>query len=195
MVAVDKQVIQVDPVGNYADYTAFPKATLVLITHEHGDHLDAKAVMQVSTKETKVVVNAAGAAKLVKPVVMKNGQRLTFSKEISVTAVPAYNTTPEHQQYHPVGNGNGYVLDIDGLRIYIAGDAEYIPEMEQLKHVDVAFLPVNQPYTMTVDQAVKAAKVIHPTFLYPYHYGNTPLDSLVKALKGTSVKVRLRGME
>lgn len=195
MVSVDKQVIQVDPVGSYADYTQFPKATLVLITHEHGDHLDAKAITQVSTKDTKVLVNAASAAKLENPTILKNGDQLAVASKLTVKAVPAYNVNPERQRFHAFGNGNGYLLDIDGLRIYIAGDTEYIPEMEQLKDVDVAFLPINQPYTMTVEQAVKAAKVIQPKVLYPYHYGNTQLDALVEAMKGSSVQVRLRGME
>lgn len=195
MVAVDKQVIQVDPVANYADYSTFPKATYVLITHEHGDHLDAKAIAQVSTKDTKVLANATSAATLENAVTLKNGESFAISQGITVKAVPAYNSTPERKQFHAVGNGNGYVLDIDGLRIYIAGDTEYIPEMEQLKDVDVAFLPINQPYTMTVDQAVKAAKVIQPKVLFPYHYGNTSLAPLVEALKGSSVDVRIRGME
>ena len=195
MVTVDKQVIQVDPVGSYADYTQFPKATLVLITHEHGDHLDAKAITQVSTKDTKVVVNTGSAAKLENPVVLKNGEQLAIATKLTVKAVPAYNVTPERQRFHPQGNGNGYVLDIDGFRLYIAGDTEYIPELEQLKDVDVAFLPINQPYTMTVEQAIKAAKVIKPKVLYPYHYGTTQLDPLVEAMKGTAVEVRMRGME
>lgn len=195
MVAVDKQVIQIDPVGSYADYTQFPKATLVLITHEHGDHLDTKTIAQVSTKDTKVVVNTGGASKLENPAVLKNGEQLTIDTKLTVKAVPAYNVATERQRFHAQGNGNGYVLDIDGFRLYIAGDTENIPELEQLKDVDVAFLPINQPYTMTVEQAIKAAKIIQPKVLYPYHYGNTQLEPLVEAMKGTAVEVRMRGME
>lgn len=120
---------------------------------------------------------------------------MAITTNITVKAVPAYNVNPERQRFHPQGNGNGYILDFDGFRIYIAGDTEYIPELEQLKDVDVAFLPINQPYTMTVEQAIKAAKVIQPKVLYPYHYGTTQLDPLVEAMKGTVVEVRMRGME
>ncbi len=195
IIATDKQVIQVDPVGRYADYSIFPKATIVLVTHEHGDHLDAKAIAQVSDKGTKVFANASSASKLENAVVLENGQQKALTDGMLLKAVPAYNSTPERQQFHAKGNGNGYVLDIDGCVIYIAGDSELIPEMEQLKDVDVAFLPINQPYTMTVEQAIKAAKLVRPKVLFPYHYGNTGLDPLVDALKGTPVEVRLRGME
>ena len=109
---------------------------------------------------------------------------------IRVEAVPAYNTTPEHLQFHPKGRDNGYVLTLDGLRIYIAGDTEDIPEMSDLKDIDVAFLPCNQPYTMTVDQLVNAAKVIQPRVLIPYHYGQMDISSVPALLPGMDVRIR-----
>jgi L-ascorbate metabolism protein UlaG (beta-lactamase superfamily) len=109
-----------------------------------------------------------------------------------VEAVPAYNTTPGREQYHPKGRDNGYILTLDGLRIYIAGDTEDIPEMQQIKDIDVAFLPCNQPFTMTIDQLVSAAKTIKPKVLYPYHYSETPVTQIVMKLYGSNTKVRIR---
>ena len=110
--------------------------------------------------------------------------------EIVLEAVPAYNITPGHERFHPKGNGNGYVLTFDGFRVYVAGDTEDIPEMADLKDVDVAFLPVNQPYTMTVDQCVAAATAFKPKVLIPYHFSNTDLSALPGLLPGTDVRIR-----
>ena len=109
---------------------------------------------------------------------------------LSVDAVPAYNTTEDHLQFHPKGRDNGYVLTLDGLRIYIAGDTEDIPEMSDLMDIDIAFLPCNQPYTMTVDQLVNAAKVIQPKVLIPYHYSQTDISSVPSLLSGIDVRIR-----
>ena len=110
--------------------------------------------------------------------------------DVIVEAVPAYNTTPGREKLHPKGNGNGYVLDLDGLRIYIAGDTEDIPEMAELKDIDIAFLPVNQPYTMTPDQCVRAAQTIRPKILIPYHFGQTDLRGVPERLPGMTVLLR-----
>mgnify|MGYP000205328422 CR=1 FL=1 len=110
-------------------------------------------------------------------------------------AVPAYNTTPGRDKYHPRHRDNGYILTFDGLRVYIAGDTEDIPEMKDLKDIDIAFLPVNQPYTMTVPQAAKAAKMFSPKILYPYHYGDTKIGELKDALKGSGIDVRIRELQ
>jgi len=112
---------------------------------------------------------------------------------IRVEAVPAYNTTPEHLQFHPKGRDNGYILSLDGFRIYIAGDTEDIPEMADIKDIDLAFLPCNQPYTMTVEQLVHAAQVIKPRVLIPYHFGQTDVSGIPEALPG--IDVRLRQMQ
>jgi L-ascorbate metabolism protein UlaG (beta-lactamase superfamily) len=189
--------IQVDPVSMYADYSTFPKADIILITHEHDDHFDPKAIKTLSKDNTLLIMNEASAKKLGNPKakIMKNGDKIKVSDLISIEAVPAYNTTPGREQFHPPHRDNGYVLTIDGLRIYIAGDTEDIPEMKNLKDIDIAFLPVNQPYTMTVMQAVNAAKMFSPKILYPYHFGNTNVKQLKEALKNSGIEVRLRKME
>ena len=189
--------IHIDPVvqhGKTTDYaTEFPKADFILITHEHGDHLDAEAIAALTGEQTRLIANAASAEKLGTAEDIANGESLPLTNVITVDAVPAYNTTPGREKFHPKGNGNGYVLTIDGLRIYIAGDTEDIPEMADLKDIDVAFLPVNQPYTMTVEQCVNAVKMINPKVLIPYHFGDTDLSELPSLLPG--IDVRLRQMQ
>ena len=190
--------IQIDPVSGYGkptDYaTEFPKADVILITHEHGDHLDSEAIAAISRGEsTLLILNEKSRNQLGDGEVMHNGESHNLPLGIKLEAVPAYNTTPGREKFHPKGNGNGYVLTIDGLRIYVAGDTEDVPEMADLKDVDVAFLPVNQPYTMTPEQCIAAAKVIGPKVLIPYHFGQTDLSSLPTALPG--IDVRLRQMQ
>ncbi len=190
--------IQIDPVASYGkptDYAAMPKADLILVTHEHPDHLDAKSIETLTKKETVLYLNERSYDKIQKGEVLHNGDSRTVGKGIQLSAVPAYNTTPDHLQFHPKGVGNGYVLEFDGLRIYVAGDTEDIDEMAQLKDIDVAFLPVNQPYTMTVEQAVRAARVIHPHVLIPYHFGTTEVEQIKQQLADTDIDVRLRDMQ
>lgn len=127
--------------------------------------------------------------------VMANGDKVQIAEDIVVEAIPAYNTTEGHLQFHPKGRDNGYIVTIDGLRIYIAGDTEDIPEMANIKDIDVAFLPCNQPYTMTVEQLVKAAKVVKPKVLFPYHYGQTDVSQIPALLKDDGIEVRIRHYE
>ena len=127
---------------------------------------------------------------------MKNGDSLTPVPWLKLEAVPAYNTTPDRVKYHPKNRDNGYILTLGGNRIYIAGDTEDIPELKQLKAIDIAFLPVNQPYTMTVPQAVHAAKMFNPRILYPYHYSDTDIKQLEEGLKNTpEIEVRIRQLQ
>lgn len=187
--------IQVDPVAQYepkTNYSAFPKADVILITHEHFDHFDTSAIAALTKKGTQIIVNPAVEKKLGSGIALKNGDSCKIAKDIQLDAVPAYNTSPGRTQFHPKGRDNGYVLTIDGLRIYIAGDTEDIPEMAALKDVDVAFLPCNQPYTMTPEQVAKAAKTIKPKTLFPYHYSETPVKRVAELLKGESIDVRIR---
>ena len=197
--------IQVDPVSGYGkntDYSKeFPKADAILITHEHGDHLDKNAITALSTEKTEILLNAKSQQQIGLGRVLANGEHFTLSPVgIVVEAVPAYNTTAGREQFHPKGNGNGYLVHFLGtLCAYVAGDTEDIPEMENIRkmlfggRVTVAFLPVNQPYTMTVDQCVNTAKMINPEILIPYHFGQTDISALPDLLPDT--KVLLRDMQ
>jgi L-ascorbate metabolism protein UlaG (beta-lactamase superfamily) len=191
------KVIHVDPVGREADYTKLPKADLILVTHEHGDHLDPKAIAAIRTPETRIVVSRSCAGKLEGAVVMANGETRTEAG-LLIEAVPAYNVVhhrPDGQPYHPKGAGNGYVITFGDKRVYVAGDTENTPEMKALKGIDVAFLPMNLPYTMTPAMVADAATAFRPRILYPYHYGNTDPSELVKLLKGEAgIEVRIREM-
>ena len=191
------KTIHVDPVsgqGKPTDYAVeFPKADVIIVTHEHGDHFDRKAIAALTEEgKTSLITNARCAEMLGYGTVMSNGDSGKILDEITIDAVPAYNYSEGHTQFHPKGRDNGFVLTVDGLRIYIAGDTEDIPEMAEIKDVDVAFLPVNQPYTMTVEQCVKAAQVLSPKVLIPYHFSQTDLSGLPAQLPG--VKVLLRQM-
>jgi len=191
--------IEIDPVaklGNRTvDYSAMPEADLILVTHEHGDHFDPQTIKQLSTDNTIVVMNPRchELSGLGQP--LSNRMTLNFAEDVTVEAVPAYNTTEGRTQFHPKGRDNGYILTLDGFRIYIAGDTEDIPEMEALNDIDVAFLPCNQPYTMTIEQLVKAAKIIKPKVLFPYHYGQTDVSTLPSLLEGAGIDVRIRHYE
>ena len=194
----DGKEIQIDPVSklgnrtvNYAD---MPKADYIFVTHEHGDHYDAGALKLLSGDKTQLVMNKRCADMYGSGRAMANGDKLQLGV-IIVEAVAAYNSTPGREQFHPKGRDNGYILTIDGLRIYIAGDTEDIPEMSAIKDIDIAFLPCNQPYTMTPEQLIRAAKVIKPRVLFPYHYGQTDLSTVPAALKGTGIDVRIRHYE
>lgn len=189
-------LIQIDPVSKLGqtevDYSSFPKADVILITHEHADHLSLSTIQSISKESTVLFLNNSSFNQINKGNVISNGQQIELSHGIKVDAVPAYNSTPERQNFHPKGNGNGYVLIIDGLRIYVSGDTENIPEMSQIKDIDVAFLSVNQPYTMTVEQCIKATRTISPKVLIPYHFSNTDVQSIKADLsKDSSIDVRL----
>lgn len=190
--------IEIDPVrklGNKTiDYAAMPKADFVFVTHEHGDHFDKEAIKILSREGTQLIMNKRCADMYGPCGVLANGQSAQFG-DISVDAVPAYNISEGRTQFHPKGRDNGYILTIDGLRIYIAGDTEDIPEMKNVKNIDIAFLPCNQPYTMTTEQLVRAAKVIKPKVLFPYHYGQTDVSGIASQLKGTGIDVRIRHYE
>jgi L-ascorbate metabolism protein UlaG (beta-lactamase superfamily) len=188
-------IIHIDPWGKLADYTALPKADIILITHHHQDHLDTGAIALLSTSNTRLILTADAYAVLQKGTVMKNGDTLTIG-DIRVEAVPAYNTTPGREKFHPKGRDNGYILTIGKKRIYIAGDTENIPEMASFQNIDIAFLPMNQPYTMLPAQVAEAVKVLRPKILYPYHYGETDPAILKKLLAGDkNTEVRIRPMK
>jgi L-ascorbate metabolism protein UlaG (beta-lactamase superfamily) len=168
--------IYVDPWSRFIDPAKFPKAAVILVTHEHGDHLDAAAVAALSAPGTVVIANEAAARSLPGAIALRNGDARDVAPFLRVAAVPAYNA-PERQQFHPKGRDNGYVLTLGGTTFYVAGDTEPQPEILALS-ADVIFLPVNQPYTMTIEQAVATAKAIRPRVFYPYHYSDTDVGRL-----------------
>ena len=198
-IVYDGKEIEIDPVsklGNKTiDYTAMPKADYLFVTHEHGDHFNQEVLRLLTGKQTRLVTNKRCADMYGSGEVMANGDVLNIADDLTVEAVPAYNTTEGRQQFHPKGRDNGYILTIDGLRIYIAGDTEDIPEMASIKDIDVAFLPCNQPYTMTTDQLVRAARMVKPKVLFPYHYGQTDVSGIAAQLKSDGIEVRVRHYE
>jgi L-ascorbate metabolism protein UlaG (beta-lactamase superfamily) len=186
------KVIHVDPVSAEADYGKLPKADLILVTHNHADHLDAAAIRAASKPETSVVLNPASAKQLGFGISLANGETRTVAG-IPIEAVAAYNTTPGRDRFHPKGRDNGYLITVGGKRIYIAGDTEDTPELLALRDVWIAFLPMNQPYTMTAAQVAAIARVLRPAILYPYHYGDTKATALADLLKGEKgIEVRIR---
>ena len=194
----DGKEIEIDPVrklGNKTiDYSAMPKADYIFVTHEHGDHFDKEAIKLLAGYKTQLVMNKRCADMYGPCAVLYNNQSATLGA-VEVEAVPAYNTTEGRTQFHPKGRDNGYILTLDGLRIYFAGDTEDSPEMQDIKDIDIAFLPCNQPYTMKPEQLVKAAKTVKPKVLFPYHYGQTDLSSIPEQLKGEGIDVRIRHYE
>ncbi len=188
----------VDPFSKLADYSQLPKADVIVITHEHRDHLDPVAIEKVRSARTKFVVSESAARRISGAIVMKNGDIQTVDG-IPIDAVPAYNIVNKRdngEPYHPKGGGNGYVFTFGDKRIYVAGDTENIPEMKDLKNIDIAFLPMNLPYTMTPEMAADAAKMIQPRILYPYHYGETDPQKLVRLLKDQKgIEIRIRKMQ
>ena len=189
----DGNVIQVDPVTRMGDmkidYSAFGKADAIFITHAHHDHLCQSAIDTLSDEKTALYANAESVSAIGKGQVLANGDSGELFGGISYAAVPAYNTTEGREMFHPKGNGNGYLFDFEGFRVYVAGDTEPIEEMSQLGSIDLAFLPVNQPYTMTVSQCVEASGVIRPRTLVPYHYSDTDLSALPELLKDVDVRM------
>lgn len=188
------KVIYVDPVGGAARYADLPAPTGILITHGHGDHFDIPTLEAIAgtapiltSQEVfdKLPESLKGQAKAV-----ANGASADLDG-IPVMAIAAHNTTPDRMRYHPVGVGNGYLLDISDKTVYVAGDTEPTPEMLALTHIDVAFLPMNLPYTMTVEQAAEAVNAFKPAIVYPYHYSDSDL-SVFEAAVGDGVEVRLR---
>lgn len=184
--------IHVDPWSSVADYSTLPKADQIWITHEHPDHLDRTAIDAVRTDATVIAADRASAGRLsdLNVIALANGETIELDG-IVLEAVPAYNLVRERapgQKYHPKGMYNGYVANFGDFRVYIAGDTECIPEMKELGPIDVAFIPINLPFTMPPEEAVGCIKVISPKVVVPYHQGNSDPNVVAAALEGSGIE-------
>lgn len=192
------KVIHIDPIYRYADYKEMPDADLILVTHEHGDHLDQKAIEDITKENTVIILTEKCKESVSAGQVMKNGDTQKV-QGIKIEAVPAYNIVNKRQgdtPYHPKGEGNGYILTLGDKRVYVAGDTENTPEMKALTAIDIAFLPMNLPYTMSPEMVADAAKAFRPKVLYPYHFGNTDTSKLFELLNNEpDIEVRIRDMK
>jgi len=192
MIEAGGKVIYVDPAqGNY---DGRPKADLILITDIHGDHMAPKIVDSLRKNGTNVIAPEAVAKSVTGAKIIRNGETMQEG-DWKLEAVPMYNLKrgpSEGKFYHDKGRGNGYVLTYGGKRIYISGDTEGIPEMRSLRNIDVAFVCMNLPYTMTPEEAADAVRAFHPKVVYPYHHKGSDVKAFEKALQASGIEVRLR---
>lgn len=192
----DGKVIYADPSGNGIDWQKQPKADIVVITHEHGDHFQPDILSQLRKDNTVMLMNDRCAEDVEGATVVKNGDTRTV-RGIKIEAVPSYNIVHERNgtPFHPKGRDNGYVITFGDKRVYVAGDTENHPEMKALKDIDVAFLPMNLPFTMTPEMVADAAKSFKPKLLYLYHYRGGDTKSLEKLMEDVKdVELRIRTM-
>ncbi len=198
MLEFNDKVIHIDPWTQLADYQSLPKADLILITHEHRDHLDEKAIAAIRKPETQIFCNENSKIKLQDASVLQNGDSAE-ALGVTIEALPAYNILHkrnEKEVFHPKGVGNAYLFNIDGKRILIGGDTENVPELKTLKNIDIAFLPMNLPYTMTPEMVADLARAMKPAILYPYHFGETDTGKLVELLKDhKEIEIRIRKLQ
>jgi len=198
MCRFNNMVIHIDPVSDMGDYSSLPKADLILVTHSHFDHFKPETVDMLTKDGTELIISEDCVNEASGGIVMKNGDTKTI-KGLVIEAVPAYNI--KHMRapgkpFHPKGVGNGYVLTLGDKRVYIAGDTENIPEMKELSGIDIAFLPMNLPYTMTPEMTADAALSFKPKILYPYHFGDTDTGRLIDLLKDNpEIEVRIRDLQ
>lgn len=198
MFSFNDKIIHADPFSKLADYSSLPDADIILITHHHGDHCDPEAVEHIRGEETNIIMTEACAEKISGGTVMENDEIKTID-EIKIEAVPAYNLVHKRdngEPFHVKGTSNGYVIHFGDKKVYVAGDTENTPEMKLMEGIDIAFLPMNLPYTMTPEMVADAAKGFKPDVLYPYHYGETDISKLVKLMEDTEeVELRIRDMK
>jgi len=173
VIEVQNKTLFIDPYGGIEKYTSFPNPDIVLITHSHGDHLDMSTLSKINIGDAILiapvaVVNKIGELSFKNIINIGNDESIVY-ENIKIEAIPMYNFSTDVVR-HKKGEGNGYILNVDGLRIYIAGDTEGIPEMLDLKNIDIAFIPMNLPYTMDVNQAAKAVIAFKPKTVFPYHF-------------------------
>ena len=198
----NKTTIYVDPYGGAKLYKGLKSPDIILITDIHGDHLDQKTLDSIDTSKAIFILPEEAAKKLIKKydneiVILQNGQgvhRLNFF----ISAIPMYNLPEEPNSKHPKGRGNGYLLTIDDKQIYISGDTEDTQEMRKLQNIDIAFVCMNLPYTMDINQASSAVLEFQPKIVYPFHYrgqdGLSDVEAFKKLVnsKNGAIEVRLR---
>lgn len=198
MFSFNGKIVHADPFGKLADYSTLPKADIILVTHHHGDHLDPAVIEKIRGDNTLVICTELCAEKLSGASILKNGES-RISDGIKIEAVPAYNLVNKRdngEPFHTKGDCNGYVVTFGDKKVYIAGDTENVPEMKALKDIDIAFLPMNLPYTMTPEMVADAAKAFKPKLLYPYHYGETDISKLTALMNDAKdVEIRIRKMK
>ena len=190
--------IHIDPVSDMGDYSQLPKADIILVTHSHYDHFKAETIEMLMKENTELIISDDCSKDAENGIVMNNGESRVV-KGLNVEAVPAYNIKHEMspgKPFHPRGVGNGYVITFGEKKLYIGGDTENIPEMENLKDIDIAFLPMNLPYTMTPEMTADAALKFKPKILYPYHFGDTDTGKLIDLLKEyPEIEIRIRDLQ
>ena len=192
MIQAGGDTIYIDPAPP-ANIGGLAPGDLILITHDHPDHMNSGYIATLSKAGTQIVAPAAVQQTVTGAQVLTNGQSMTWHKW-KITAVPMYNIhqqMPNGMPYHAKGHGNGYVLTYGGKNFYFAGDTEGTPEMSALKNIDVAFIPMNLPYTMNPDDAAAAVKTFHPKIVIPYHYRGQDTQKFADDLKGSGIEVRL----
>lgn len=182
VIETSEATIYVDPVGEMKAFADYPAPDVVLITDIHSDHLNEDMVGALKQDETIIVAPKAVVDKLGYGQILNNGESTT-ADNLKIEAIPMYNMTEGRLKYHPKGRGNGYVITADGKRIYISGDTEDIPEMRNLKNIDYAFVCMNLPYTMSVEQAASAVLEMKPKVVFPYHYRGTDGFSDIEKFK------------
>jgi len=184
----NNHIIYVDPTSD-SNFKGLPKADLILITNDQPDHLDLAAINRISRKNTAIIAPPGPAPRLPHCTALPNGETVSMG-EIVIEAVPAYQDTPKTM--HEKGQGNGYVVTFSGFRVYISGDTGVFPEMSKIKNIDVAFLAVGTPESMSLDDAIKVVKLMKPRVLYPYQYRDTNPDDIRKQLASAGTEVRTR---
>ena len=188
-------VIYNDPVGGAELYADLPAADLILITHEHGDHYDVDTLSALLGENTRLLTNPAVLEMLPEELkerasAIGNGDSTEF-EGMGIEAIAAYNLTEERLKYHPKGRDNGYLLTVDGMRIYIAGDTEAIPEMRELTDIQLAFVPMNLPYTMGIEQAAEGVVDFAPAVVYPYHYKGSDVEAFARLVNENNSDIKV----
>ncbi len=181
------KVIYTDPVSDSSLFSGEPEPDIILVTDIHGDHFNIDTLKSIVKERTTVVVPKIVADQIEEKltgtlVVMNNGEKVEV-QGFAIEAIPMYNLPESPGVFHTKGRGNGYVLEHEGKRVYIPGDTSATPEMRDLKNIDIAFLCMNLPYTMSVEEAAQAALSFKPEEVIPYHYRGPDGLSDINAFK------------